>query len=152
MAGILSLETEYAERLHPEALKWFSDQRATIQRQVPLEGLSDDDLNTFLSDDEKREFMKYKDEITRGLVRCMDTGDEASPDPMTDAIIGLTVVGFEIESLLPMRSIKSLLKKVYERKAAKEKEDQKRWHEEEKRRHEQAEARWKEKEAARGNS
>ena len=67
MAGILSLKPEDEKSLHPEAVKWFNARRAEIQFEVPLEELSDDDLNTFLSDDEKREFIRYKDEITRGL-------------------------------------------------------------------------------------
>jgi len=56
MAGMLSLKPEDEKRLHPEALKWFNAQKAEIQFEVPLEELSDDDLNTFLLDDEKREF------------------------------------------------------------------------------------------------
>jgi hypothetical protein len=39
---MLSLKLGDEKRLHPEALKWFEDQRATIQRGVPLEELSDD--------------------------------------------------------------------------------------------------------------
>jgi len=34
---------------------------------VPLEELSDDDLNIFLSAGEKREFIRYKDKIIRRL-------------------------------------------------------------------------------------
>ena len=57
MAGILSLKPEDENSLNPEALKWFNARRAEIRFDVPLEELSDDDLNTFLSDDEKREFI-----------------------------------------------------------------------------------------------
>ena len=62
MAGMLSLKPEDEKRLHPEALRWFNARRAEIQFEVPLEELSDDDLNTFLSDGEKREFMSYEAE------------------------------------------------------------------------------------------
>jgi len=122
LAEMLGLKPGDEKRLHPEALKWFKDQRAMIQREVPLEELSDDDLNTFLSDDEKREFIRCKDEIARGLVRCMDTGDGASASPVTDATIGLTVLRFKVESLSPIHKIGLLLKNVYEHKVAKAKE------------------------------
>ena len=115
MARILSLNPEDAKNLHPEAVKWFNDQRVKIQCEVPLEELSDDDLNTFLSDDEKREFMRSKDEITRGLATCINM-DAASSDPLTNASIGLSLLTFQVNSLLPMYNIKSLLKKAYNRK------------------------------------
>jgi len=66
LAGILSLKPEDEKSLHPEAVRWFNDRRAEIQFEVPLEDLCNDDLNNFLSDDEKREFIRCKDEITRG--------------------------------------------------------------------------------------
>jgi len=140
LAEMLGLKPGDEKRLHPEALKWFKDQRATIQREVPLEELSDDDLNTFLSDDEKRQFIRCKDEIARGLVRCMDTGDGASASPVTDATIGLTVLRFKVESLSPIHKIGLLLKNVYEHKVAKAKEEQTKREEEERKRQEQAQA------------
>ena len=73
MVGALSLKPEDGKRLHPKALKWFNDQRATIQREMPLEELSDDDLNTFLSDDEKREFQTSMNEIAKGLDKLPTT-------------------------------------------------------------------------------
>ena len=69
MTEMLSLD---AERLHPEALRWLNDQRTMIEREVPLDALSDDDLNAFLSDYEGREFMRHKEEITRGPVTCIN--------------------------------------------------------------------------------
>ena len=109
MAGILSLKPEDEKSLHPEALKWFNTRRSEIQFEVPLEELSDDDLNTFLSDDEKREFIRCKDEIAKGLHGCINK-DAVSPDPMTNATIGLSLVTFQVNSLLPMRRIGLLLK------------------------------------------
>ena len=139
MAGILSLKPEDAKRLHPEALRWFNDQRAMIERDVPLEELSDDDLNTFLSDYEKREFMKCMEEIARELARCTNM-DEASPDPMTNATIGLSLVTFEVNSLSLMHRIGLLLKHVHQRKIAKAKQAQREQDEEDKRSQEKAEA------------
>jgi hypothetical protein len=53
---VLSLKPEDEKKRHPEALKWFSPQRKQIEFEVPLEELSDDDLNMLLTDDEKRDF------------------------------------------------------------------------------------------------
>ena len=109
MAGILSLKPEDKSKLHPEALKWFNDQRAKIQFEVPLEELSDDDLNAFLQDDEKREFQSCRGEMSKGLATCIDMG-EASHDLVTTASIGLSLVKLQVNSLLPIHRIKLLLK------------------------------------------
>ena len=150
MAGILSLKPEDGKRLYPEALKWFKDHRATIQREVPLEELSDDDLNTFLSDDEKREFQTSMNEIAKGLARCINTGG-VSPDLLTNIGIGINSLQFQVDSLLLMHNIGLFLKKVYERKRKEQRnqeeerkrkaeEGQRKRDEEERRRQEQAEA------------
>jgi len=55
LARILSLKPEDENILHPEAVRWLKARITEIQFEVPLEELSDDDLNTFLSDDEKLE-------------------------------------------------------------------------------------------------
>lgn len=139
MAGILSLTPEDEKSLHPEALKWFNDRRAEIQFEVPLEELSDDDLNTFLLDDEKREFIRYKDEVVRGLVTCINM-DEALHDPVANATIRLSLVKFQVNSLLPMYRIRLLLKNAHQRKIAKTKQEQRERDEEDRRNREQAEA------------
>jgi hypothetical protein len=139
LAGILSLKPEDEKSLHPKALEWFYSRRNEIQFEVPLEELSDDDLNTFLSDDEEREFIRYKGEITRGLITCTNMG-EAPDDPVTNAIIGLRLVSFQVNSLLPMHRISLLLKNVHQRKIAKAEQEQRERDEEEKRSREQAEA------------
>ena len=110
---MLSFKPEDEKSLHPEALKWFNARRAEIQLEVPLEKLSDDDLNTFLSDDEKREFTRCKDEIAKGLCGCINK-DAVSHDPLTNATIGLSLVTFQGNSLLPMRRIGLLLKNVHQ--------------------------------------
>ena len=147
MAEILGLKPEDERRLHPEALKWFNAQRAEIEFEVPLEELSDDDLNIFLSDDEKREFIRCKDEISKGLYGCINK-DAVSPDPVTNATIGLSLVTFQVNSLLPMRRIGLLLKNVHQRKIAKAKREQRERDEEDKRSREQAEAERRRKEEA----
>jgi len=141
LAGILSLKPEDEKRLHPEAVKWFNARRAEIQFEVPLEELSDDDLNTSLSDDEKCEFQTSMNEIAKGLARCINTGG-VSPDLLANIGIGLNSLQFQVDSLLPMHNIGLLLKKVYERK----REEQRKRDEEDKRSREQAEAERKKKE------
>jgi len=56
LAEVLSLKPEDEKSIHPEGVKWFNARRAEIQFEVPLEELSDDDLDVFLTDDEKHEF------------------------------------------------------------------------------------------------
>ncbi len=87
MAGILSIKPEDEKRLHTEALKWFNARRAEIQFEVPLEELSDDDLNTFLSDDERPEFQSCMKEITKGLATCNNIGDGG---PLVDVDLGFS--------------------------------------------------------------
>ncbi len=144
-AEMLNLKPEDEKSLHPEALKWFNARKAEIQFEVPLEELSDDDLNTFLSDDEKREFIRYKDEITKGLATCINV-DEASHDLVTNAKVGLSLLTFEVNSLLPMYNVRLLLKNVYQRKVAKAKQEKRERDEEDKRSREQVEADRKRKE------
>lgn len=145
MTGVLNLKHEDEKRLHPEALKWFNERRAEIQWEVPLEELSDDDLNNFLSNDEKREFIRYKDEITRGLVTCINM-DEASHDLVTKATIGLNLLKFQVNSLLPMHRIGLLLKNVHQHKVAKTKQEQRERDEENRRTREQTSAEQRRKE------
>lgn len=132
--------------LHPEAIRWFNARRAEIQIKVPLEELSDDDLHSFLSDSEKREFQNCKDKIIRGLHTCIKT-DYTSHDPVIDAFIDLNVTKFRLDSWLAFKEIGSLLKDVYQRKVAKAKQEQREQEEIEKRRREQAEVERREKEA-----
>jgi len=145
MAGILSLNPKDEKGLHPEAREWFYARRAEIQFEVPLEELSEDDLDIFLSDDEKNEFIRYNDEITKGVATCIDMG-EASHDPLVNAKVGLTVLQFELSSLTPMRRIGALLKNVHQRKIAKVKQEQRERDEKDKREREQAEAEQRKKE------
>ena len=138
MAEMLSLIPENGESIHPEAVKWFNARRAEIQFEVPLEYLCDDDLNTFLSDDEKHEFIRYRNEISKGLVQCTNI-PEASNDPLISATMGLSLLKFQVDSLLPMHRIGLLLKNIYQRKVAKAEQEQREQDEEDKRNRAQAE-------------
>jgi hypothetical protein len=72
--------------------------------------------------------------------------DEASRDLVTNVTIGLNLVTFQVNSLLPISRIGLLLKNVHQRKVAKAKQEQRERDEEEKRSREQAEAEHRRKE------
>ncbi len=145
MAGILSLNPEDEKRLHPEALKWFNDRKADIEIWVPLKDLNDDDLNAFLIDGEKCEFLRNKYELIKALHTCWDM-DYNSQGTDADVVTGLTLLSFQSNSLLPMQRIGSLLKKVYRRKEEKARQEQKKRDEKERIDREQAEAERRKKE------
>jgi len=69
---VLSLKPEDEKKLHPEALKWFSLLRKQIEFEVSLEELSDDDLDIFLTDDEKRDFNNLMVKIGKELSTCIN--------------------------------------------------------------------------------
>jgi len=139
MAGILSLTRKDERKLHPKALKWFNEQRAKIRSEVPLDALSDADLNDFLSDDEKYEFMRCMNKITEGLQRCICT-DAVPPGLEYDISINMSLLSFQVYSLTPMYQIGLLLKKVHRRKREKAEEESKEREEEVRRNREQVEA------------
>jgi len=151
LTEILSLKPEDAKRLHPEALRWFNDQRTTIESEVPLGALSDDDLNTFLSDDERGKFLKWKDEVARELTHCMDIEQRVPPGPLAEAIIGFAVLKSQLGLLPPMDNLRSLLMKVYNRKreAQRKQENEERRQAEKKEEEEEARRRQEQAEAER---
>lgn len=53
LTTILTLKPEIARHLHPLAAKWFDDLSAAIEKQLAIDGLTVDDIEAFLSDDEK---------------------------------------------------------------------------------------------------
>ena len=115
MGQMLVLKLEGIEReIHPYALQCYEEWIAEIQHEIPLKELNDDDLNAYLSDEEKRMFQNYLDRIHGWLMKCRGIGDGYSPYPYTTDVI------------YPMFEIKSLLKKVYQLKAKKAKEEQRR--------------------------
>lgn len=137
MDNMLSLKLEDEKILHPDVLNWFNARRAEIQCDVPLEELTGDDLDAFLTDDEKPEFRRDIDEINKALSASINT-DGASPDPFVNAKVGLTILQSELNLWIPMRNIGLLLKKVHQRKVAKAKEEEKQREEEENRKAEEA--------------
>lgn len=127
--GILDLPPpEIEKRIHPRALEHFRKFQADVRLEVPLEELNNDDLNTFLLDYEKPEFQLDMNQITDGLRTCMDIGDGDSHDNQTKLLL------FRLHTIIPMFSIKRLLKKVYDRKVKSLREEQKKREEEERQR------------------
>jgi len=69
---VLSLKPEDEKKLHPEALKGFSLLRKQIEFGVSLEELSDEDLDMFLTDGEKRDFNSLMGKIGKELSTCIN--------------------------------------------------------------------------------
>jgi hypothetical protein len=139
MAGILCLTLVDEEKLYPDAVRWFNTRVAEIKHDVPLEELGDDDMDVFLSNDEKLEFNRYKDEITRGLATCLKK-PEASGDIIPNVDTELSLIKFQVDSLSPLFKIQLLLKCVYQRKVAQSNQELKERMQAEKRNREKAEA------------
>ena len=78
-------------------------------------------------------------------VKCTNI-PEASNDPLVSATMGLSLLKFQVDSLLPMHRIGLLLKNIYQRKVAKAEQEQREQDEEDKRNREQAEAERRKKE------
>lgn len=138
MSEMLSLKPEDAKILHPETVKWFNLLRRQIESIVPLEELSNDDLNMFLTDDEKLEWIRCQGEIGKQLSTAINK-DGAPPNNNTWDEIALNLAAMKagINLLVPMNNLKFLLKKVKERKVLKAKEEQRKLEEEEKRKQEE---------------
>ena len=97
---MLNLKPEDAKSIHPEALKWFNARRAEIQHEVPLEELSDDDLDMFLTDDEKRDFNSLMGKIGKDLSACINK-DGAPPNTniWDEIALNLNVLQAEVNYL-----------------------------------------------------
>ncbi|MFW6102590.1 MAG: hypothetical protein ACOC6O_02940 [Chloroflexota bacterium] len=117
MTALLNLKPETAKQLHPMAVRWFDELSATIEQQLSIDGLTADDIKTFLSVDEKRELWRHKSGIEVALLTCTnpDTAYLGSP---IDCSAGPAFLMMQLRSLTDTENIKSLLRKVYERKAA----------------------------------
>ena len=48
LTAILNLEPEVARQLHPLGVKWFDERRAAIEKQLTIDGLTVNDIETFL--------------------------------------------------------------------------------------------------------
>ena len=117
MTGILNLKSEYARQLHPLALKWFDERNAAIEQQLMIDGLTVDDVETFLSGDEKDELQTYKSEIEMALLACINP-DAVYPNPRPYDSLGPVFLMMQLRSFVGIEKVKSLLRKVYGRKAA----------------------------------
>lgn len=117
MTAILNLKPDTARQLHPLAVKWFDERSATIEQQLTIDGLTVGDIETFLSDDEKGELQRHKSEIEMALLTCINP-DAAYRGPFFHSGLGPVFLMMQLRSFVHIENIKSLLRKVYERKAA----------------------------------
>lgn len=120
MTKILYLNPEDAERLHPAVLKWFDEQGAAIEHQLKVDRLSFHDVQALLSDDDREELARRKNEIGRWLGGCTTTTGVPSSDPIAAGIIGYYFMLLQLNSFPHIQSIRSLLKKVRARKTSQE--------------------------------
>jgi len=139
---MLSLKPEDEKILHHDALEWFNLLRGQIESEVPLEEISNDDLNMFLTDDEKPEFKNLMEEIGKGLSTCINKDVASSNTNIWDEIaLNLNALQAGVNLFLPMNNLKRLLKKVYERKVAKAREEERAEWREQQRRYKEAQIR-----------
>lgn len=126
MGEMLVLSPEGIEkRIHPRALEHFRKFQADVQFEVPLEKLTEVDLNAYLEDFEKPKFQDDMNQIKYWLGTCIDIGDADSNDNQAKLLL------FKSNTIMPMFSIKLLLKKVYDRKMKSIKEELKKKEEQE---------------------
>jgi hypothetical protein len=117
LSAILKLKPETARQLHPLAVKWFDERSAAIEQQLTIDGLTVGDIETFLSDDEKGNLQRHKSEIEMALLTCINP-DAAHPGPLFHSGLGPVFLMMQLRSFVHIENIKSLLRRVYERKAA----------------------------------
>ena len=117
MAAILNLKLQTAKQLHPVVLEWFHEQVASIEQQLAIDGLTVDDVETFLSDGEKDELRRYRNEIEMGLRECINP-DAVCPGLLPCGSLGPIFLTVQLSSYGRTESTKSLLRKAYARKTA----------------------------------
>ena len=132
MAAVLNLKLQTAKQLHPVVLEWFHEQVASIEQQLAIDGLTVDDVETFLSDGEKDEFRRYNNEIEMGLRECINP-DAVCPGFLPCGSLGPIFLTVQLSSYGRIESTKSLLRKAYARKTATKPEAVKRREEAERR-------------------
>jgi len=98
-------------------MKWFDDLSATIEKQLTIDGLTVDDAETFLSDGEKGELQRQKNGIQTALLTLV-TPDAACPGSLVHGNVGPDFLMMQLRSFTIVENVKSLLRKVYERRAA----------------------------------
>jgi hypothetical protein len=119
LTGVLNLKPEDERRLHPVVLKCLKEHGAMVEKEVALYGLTPEDLNTLILDDELTELARYKHKIRRSLGTCIDL-DAGSDDAPVDAAVGFSFILLQLDLFSIVEHVKSLLKKVCARKAAHE--------------------------------
>jgi len=132
LSAILNLQPEDARQLHPLALKWFNERNAAIEQQLMIDGLTVDDVETFLSGDEKNELQRYKSEIEMALLVHINP-DPVYRNPLFDGSLGPDFLMMQLRSFIQVEKIKSLLRRVYGHKWAIKPEAVKKKHEAERR-------------------
>jgi hypothetical protein len=141
MGGILSLRPEDVEkRIHPRALEHFRKFQADVRYLIPLEELTEADIDAYLEDFEKPEFQDHMNQLKYWLGTCIDIGDADSNDNQTKILL------FELHTTIPMFSIKQLLGRVYDRKVKSLREEQEKREQEKRRQAAKAEEERKKKE------
>jgi len=117
LTKILNLKPEIAKQLHLSAIKWFDELNTAIEQQLMIDGLTTTDIETFLSDNEKDELQRQKNEIEMAPLSCINP-DAASPGLLFKSAFGPAFLMMQLRSFTAAEAIKSLLRKAYERKAA----------------------------------
>lgn len=139
MGELFVISDEFEKKLHPEAREIFHDWVADIQYQVQLDEVTDDDLS-FLSDAYIIKLKRILD-IEECLNKCVDIKDG---DKLYDVYFGDIFFSKGVISQLK-RDLSNIeldivppLKKIYEGRVAKAKEEERKRVEEEKRKAERA--------------
>ena len=117
MTAILNLKPEIARQLHPLAVKWFHELSTAIEQQLTIDGLTADEIETLLSDDKKDELQRHRNEIEMALLTCINS-DAACPGSLLHSGLGPAFLMMQLRSFVHVENIKSLLRRVYERKVA----------------------------------
>jgi len=150
-SNIFIIDPEVEKRIHPEALRVLSNWEEVELGMLQTE-LTAADIDEYLEDNEKAEFQRCMNQIWDGLKTCMDVGDGVT---LYDVYIGdifLTkgiISQFQRTSLVPLFSLKLLLKKACDQKLKKVREKERQEAEEarEKQRREEEEEKRKSEEA-----
>ena len=140
LGELFVISAEFKKKLHPEARKVFHNWNAGVQRQVQLAELNNDDLK-FLSDDDGIKFKRVW-EIPECLKRCIDIkeGDKLYDVYLGDIFFQSGVISKLIRDLLSIElDIVPPLKKIYEGRVTKAKEEERKRLEEERRNWEEEE-------------
>ena len=125
MGELIVISDEFEKKLHPEARKVFYNWNADVQHQVQLAELNNDDLK-YLSDDDRIKLKRIV-EIPSCLNKCVDIkdGDKLYDVYFGDIFLSKGVISQLKRDLLNIEfDIVPPLKKIYEGRIAKAKEEE----------------------------